>query len=234
MNNSNQIYTNANESGLNRFFSKMYGFMAGAVAFSALIAYLCSTVFQAQVMNLFGHGFAFLFLFVFQIAMVFAVSFKPNRSAASSITILFVFAGIEGLFLSSVLMVFAISQVTMAFVAASADFIVLSIFGATTKKDLSGIGRQAFAALIALFIVMFINMFLQSPLISYVFSFAGVVIFTILTAWDTQTFKAMYLQYGDQVNSTSLAVSGALQLYLDFINLFLQLLSIFSGGGSKR
>lgn len=230
MNNSNQGYVTS-QGGLNSFLTKMYGFMAGAVAFSAVIAYLCATTFQMQVLSFFGqHRFAFFALFAVQLAMVFGVSFKPGRSATSSITLLFAFAGIEGLFLSTILMVYDISHVTMAFVAAAADFVVLAIFGATTKKDLSGIGSQALAALIALLIVTVINIFLQSPMISYVFSFIGVIIFTILTAWDSQNFKNMYLQFGGQVNSTSLAVSGALQLYLDFINIFIQLVTIFSGG----
>lgn len=233
MNNSNQTYA-AGEGGLNRFFTKMYGFMAGAVAFSALIAYLCATTFQMSVLNFFGtHRFAFFALFAIQLVMVFGVSFKPGRSAVSSIVMLFTFAGIEGLFLSTILMVYDISHVTMAFVAAATEFVVLAIFGATTKKDLSGFGKQALAALIALILVTFINIFLQSPMISYIFSFVGVIIFTILTAWDSQNFKNMYLQFGDQVNTTSLAVSGALQLYLDFINIFIQLLTIFSGGSSR-
>lgn len=234
MDNSNQTYV-AGQGGLNRFFAKMYGYMAGAVGFSAIIAFLCATVFQVQVVTfLVEHRYAFFILFAAQLLMVFGVSFKPGRSAAFSTTMLFAFAGIEGLFLSTILMVYDISHVTMAFVAAAADFIVLAIFGATTKKDLSTIGNQAMAALIALIVVSIVNIFLQSPLISYVFSFVGVVIFTILTAWDSQKFKMMYLQYGDQVNTTNLAVAGALQLYLDFINLFLQLLTIFSGGNSRK
>lgn len=233
MNNSNQSYA-AGQGGVNGFFAKMYGYMAGAVAFSALIAYLCATVFQAQVINfLVMHKYAFFMLFAVQLLMVFGASFKPGRSVTFSTVMLFAFAGIEGLFLSTILMVYDISHVTMAFVAASADFIVLAIFGATTKKDLSKIGNQAMAALIALVVVSVINIFLQSPMISYVFSFVGVVIFTILTAWDSQKFKMMYLQFGDQMDTTGLAVAGALQLYLDFINLFLQLLTIFSGGNSR-
>ncbi|GBG94472.1 membrane protein [Ligilactobacillus salitolerans] len=235
MNNSNQTYT-PEASGLNRFFTKMYGFMAGAVAVSALVAFLCASVFPMQVINFFaGSMWSMLLLFAVQLVMVFAISFKPDRSGLMSASLLFAFAGVEGLFLSVVLLVYDIGDISMAFVAASADFIVMAILGAVTKRDLTRIGTQALAALIALIVVSIINIFLQSAMITYFFAFIGVIIFTIMTAWDSQTFKNMYLEYGSQVNTTSLAVSGALQLYLDFINLFLQLLSIFSGGkGSKN
>ena len=113
-------------------------------------------------------------------------------------------------------------------------FAVLSFMGSTTKKDLSGIGRQARAALIAFIIVSLINMFLQSPMITYVFSFIGLVIFAGLTAWDTQRLRQMYLQMGSQVNVNNLALMGALQLYLDFINIFIFLLNIFTGAGGDR
>ncbi len=113
-------------------------------------------------------------------------------------------------------------------------FAVLSFMGSTTKKDLSGIGRQARAALIAFIIVSLINLFLQSPMITYVFSFIGLVIFAGLTAWDTQRLRQMYLQMGSQVNVNNLALMGALQLYLDFINIFIFLLNIFTGAGGNR
>ena len=118
--------------------------------------------------------------------------------------------------------------------AAFVMFTVLAIMGTTTKKDLSGIGRQANAALIALIIVSLINLFLRSPMINYIFSFVGLVIFMGLTAWDTQRLRQMYLQMGSQVNVNNLALMGALQLYLDFINIFIFLLNIFTGVGGDR
>lgn len=122
----------------------------------------------------------------------------------------------------------------MAFVAAAADFIVLALFGLNTKKSLAGVGRQAMAALIALIIVSVINLFLQSTMIVFVFSIIGVVIFSLLTAWDSQRMKALYMANAGQVNVTNLALIGAFQLYLDFINLFLQLLQIFGMGGDRK
>ena len=87
---------------------------------------------------------------------------------------------------------------------------------------------------IALIIVMIINIFLKSSIITLAFSFIGVIIFAALIAWDSQRFRQMYIQYGNQINTTNLAIMGALQLYLDFVNLFIQLLNIFTGlGGNK-
>ncbi|MGX5377351.1 Bax inhibitor-1/YccA family protein [Ligilactobacillus sp. LYQ135] len=223
MNNFDQP-TSLNSQGLNKFLSKMYAYMAGAIAVSAIMAlitvrYLRYTVIASPV--------TMIILGVISIAMVFSLSFKPDRAPGVSIAMLFIYAAIEGVFLSSILIVYAAESITMAFVSAAVVFVVLSIFGLNTKKDLSRIGRQAVAALFAFFIVSIINLFLQSPAIQYVFSYIGVIIFTILTAYDTQQMKTIYVKYGDQVNTTNLAVNGALQLYLDFINMFIYLLQIF-------
>lgn len=222
MNNFDQP-TSLNSQGLNKFLSKMYAYMAGAIAVSAIMAlitvrYLRYTVIASPV--------TMIILGVISIAMVFSLSFKPDRAPGVSIAMLFIYAAIEGVFLSSILIVYAAESITMAFVSAAVVFVVLSIFGLNTKKDLSRIGRQAVAALFAFFIVSIINLFLQSPAIQYVFSYIGVIIFTILTAYDTQQMKTIYVKYGDQVNTTNLAVNGALQLYLDFINMFIYLLQI--------
>lgn len=220
-----------NVQGLNRFLSRMYGYMAGAIAISAVMAFLTVHYLRDSIFN--NPIMMFVLGFV-SIGMVFSLSYKPNRSAIASTLMLFVYAAIEGIFFSSILAVYTMKDITMAFVSAAIVFVVLSIFGLNTKKDLSRIGRQAFAALIALLIVSIINLFLRSTAIEYVFSYVGVIIFTVLTAWDTQQMKNIYVQYGDQVNTNSLAVSGALQLYLDFINMFLYLIQIFGQGNSRN
>ena len=104
----------------------------------------------------------------------------------------------------------------------------MAILGTITKKDLSRIGSYASAAIIGLIVAMLVNLFLHNPIIDYVFSIIAVIIFTILTAWDAQRMKDIYLQYGDD-----LSVLGALQLYLDFVNLFLQFLDIFGANEDK-
>lgn len=231
--NNNEIY--GNQAGLNSFMTKMYGFMAGAVAISAVTAYLISNVYQVQALTFFANNrWAVWGILILQVVLVMSMSFKADRSPAMSLTGLGLYSVLEGLFFGVIVQVYSSQDVTMAFVSATVMFTVLALMGTNTKKDLSGIGRQAMAALIALIIVMIINIFLRSSIITLAFSFIGVVIFAALIAWDSQRFRQMYIQYGNQINATNLAIMGALQLYLDFVNLFIQLLNIFTGlGGNK-
>lgn len=231
--NNNEIY--GNQAGLNSFMTKMYGFMAGAVAISAVTAYLISNVYQVQALTFFSNNrWAVWGILILQVVLVMSMSFKADRSPAMSLTGLELYSVLEGLFFGLIVQVYSSQDVTMAFVSATVMFTVLALMGTNTKKDLSGIGRQAMAALIALIIVMIINIFLRSSIITLAFSFIGVVIFAALIAWDSQRFRQMYIQYGNQINTTNLAIMGALQLYLDFVNLFIQLLNIFTGlGGNK-
>ena len=231
--NNNEIYSN--QAGLNSFMTKMYGFMAGAVAMSAITAYLISNVYRVQALTFFANNrWAIWGILILQVVLVMSMSFKADRSPAMSLTGLGLYSVLEGLFFGLIVQVYSSQDVTMAFVSATVMFIVLALMGTNTKKDLSGIGRQAMAALIALIIVMIINIFLRSSIITLAFSFIGVVIFAALIAWDSQRFRQMYIQYGNQINATNLAIMGALQLYLDFVNLFIQLLNIFTGlGGNK-
>lgn len=231
--NNNEIY--GNQAGLNSFMTKMYGFMAGAVAISAVTAYLISNVYQVQALTFFANNrWAVWGILILQVVLVMSMSFKADRSPAMSLTGLGLYSVLEGLFFGLIVQVYSSQDVTMAFVSATVMFTVLALMGTNTKKNLSGIGRQAMAALIALIIVMIINIFLRSSIITLAFSFIGVVIFAALIAWDSQRFRQMYIQYGNQINTTNLAIMGALQLYLDFVNLFIQLLNIFTGlGGNK-
>ena len=145
---------------------------------------------------------------------------------------LMVTAVIYGFVFSLIAGAYTGANIAAAFLSSAAIFVYLAIYGTVTKRDLSRAGSQASAALIALIIAWIINMFLQSPAITYIFSFIAVIIFVVLTAWDAQKMKNLYLQYGNQTSVSGLAVVGALQLYLDFINLFIQLLQIF--GMSNR
>ena len=232
MNNNPEVYNNSN-AGLNSFFTKMYGYMSAAVAVSALTAFFGS--FSPTVIRFMSNPIALFAVFGVQLVLAYSMSsLKSQRSPLVSALGLFVFAGLEGLLFSGIFIVYTAQNITSAFVSAFVMFAVLSFMGSTTKKDLSGIGRQARAALIAFIIVSLINLFLQSPMITYVFSFIGLVIVAGLTAWDTQRLRQMYLQMGSQVNVNNLALMGALQLYLDFINIFIFLLNIFTGAGGNR
>ena len=189
------------ESGVNTFLSKLYGLMALAVLVSAVSSYLTMTVFASQMLNLMNHHpWAMWFLLLLPIALTLIINFNATRSPGMSFVLLMLTAIIYG--------------VTFTLIA-----------GAYTGEDIA----SAFVASATVFIVMamLINFFLKNPAIDYIFSFIAVIIFTILTAWDAQRMKNIYLQFGGELSANGLAVLGALQLYLDFVNLFLQFLDIF-------
>ncbi|MBM6753935.1 Bax inhibitor-1/YccA family protein [Lactobacillus alvi] len=224
---------NADAVGLNRFLTRMYGNMALAVLVSALTAYLSMTTFKVVVVNFFAaHAGMVWLMLLLPIALTFGISASAQRNPVGSFIMLMVTAVIYGFVFSLIAGAYTGANIAAAFLSSAAIFVYLAIYGTVTKRDLSRAGSQASAALIALIIAWIINMFLQSPAITYIFSFIAVIIFVVLTAWDAQKMKNLYLQYGNQTSVSGLAVVGALQLYLDFINLFIQLLQIF--GMSNR
>src|SRR5699024_8048628 len=140
--NNNEIY--GNQAGLNSFMAKMYGFMAGAVAISAVTAYLISNVYQVQALTFFASNrWAVWGILMWQVVLVMSMSFKAERPAVMSLTGLGLYSVLEGLFFGVSVQVYSSQNVTMAFVSATVMFTVLALMGTNTKKDLSGIGRQA-------------------------------------------------------------------------------------------
>lgn len=222
------------EVGLSTFMTRMYGFMGYAVALSALIAYLSGVVFRAQMMPILsGHPFIFIIVLIGLLGFSGTASRKALQNAKTGFLMLTLFALFFGLEFSVIFLTFNLPTIASAFIAAAITFVSMSVIGATTHKDMTRIGNQLFAAFIALFVVMIINIFLRSAVIDYLFSFIGVIIFAGLSMTDTNKMKAIYLQYGDRVSMNGLATQGALQLYVDFLNLFQFLLQIFGGFGSR-
>ncbi|MGF7436378.1 Bax inhibitor-1/YccA family protein [Lentilactobacillus senioris] len=232
MNNySNNRQVVNDNAGLNQFLTKMYGWMSIAVLVSAATAYYFGNVLSPLVLvqNQWVMWGSLILWFV----MPMIISVQAMKRPTLSFVILMVYAVVSGVFFSSIFITYTGTSIAAAFLSSSAIFISMTAYGLITKRSLARWGAQASAALIALIIAMLINIFLKSSLISFVFSIIAVIIFTILTAYDTQRIKNMYNQYGNQVSQNGLAVYGALQLYLDFVNLFLQLLSIFGYGDNK-
>lgn len=216
------------ESGVNIFLSRLYGLMALAVLVSALSSYLTMTVFARQMVNLMNyHPWAMWFLLLLPIALTLIINFNATRSPGMSFVLLMLTAIVYGVTFAFIAGAYTGEDIASAFVASASVFIVMAILGTVTKRDLSRMGSYASAALIGLIVAMLINLFLKNPTIDYIFSFIAVIIFTILTAWDAQRMKQIYENYGGQVSVDGLAVAGALALYLDFVNLFLQFLQIF-------
>ena len=215
-------------AGLNSFLTRMYGNMVLAVLVSAFSAYLTMNTFRTQVFGYFSaHTAMTWIILLLPIALSMGISFSATRNPAGAFIMLMLISIIYGVEFALIAGVYTGASIASAFVSSAAVFAVMAIYGTVTKRDLTKFGSHATAALIALIIAYIINMFLQSPAISYIFSFIAVIIFTVLTGWDAQKMKQIYVNYGDQVSVTGLAILGALQLYLDFVNLFISLLQIF-------
>ena len=161
------------------------------------------------------------------IAFVFFFSFRIEKMAASTARAVFMlFAAAMGLSLSSILLVYTGTSITRAFFITAASFGALSLYGYTTKKDLSAMGSFLIMGLFGLVIASVVNMFLQSSGMQFALSLLSVGIFAGLTAWDTQSIKEMYYEGDGYEAMTKKSVNGALMLYLDFINIFTSLLQL--------
>ncbi|MGV0167121.1 Bax inhibitor-1/YccA family protein [Furfurilactobacillus sp. WILCCON 0119] len=225
---------NVSASGLSAFMTKVFGYMGGAVLVSAIVALLAGKVFATQYFNFLSanHWFTWV-LVIAEFGIVISSSFSAQQNESTGVARLMGFALVNGLMLSTIFLIYANATIMAAFVASAVIFGGMAVYGSTTHRDLTKIGTQMVFALIGVIVVSLINLWLRSSLISYVFSFVIVGIFVVLTAWDTQKMKRIYEQYGNQVDLGGLAAQGALQLYLDFINIFLYVLQIF-GYGSNR
>ena len=126
------------------------------------------------------------------------------------------------------------AQIATAFVSAAGIFIAMAAFGTFTKRDLSNWGSYLGAALIGFFVAWIVNFFLKNPWVTYIFSFIGVIIFTGFIAYDAHKAKQIYNEFGGEVSENGLAIMGALNLYLDFINVFIYLLEIFGFSSDNR
>jgi len=167
------------------------------------------------------------------IGLVFLLSFGINRmSAAAAQTTFWVYAALVGIGIAPILWVYTGASVATTFFITAATFGAMSLWGYTTKSDLSGMGSFLFMGLIGILIAMVVNMFLHSAMINWVVSILGVLIFTGLTAYDTQWIKEMYVANDDGTVAGRKSIIGALKLYLDFLNLFLFLLRFL--GAQRR
>ncbi len=163
-------------------------------------------------------------LCVAELALVFILSMAINKLSSPVATLLFyVYAVINGVTLTPIFLMYTMSSIALTFFVTAGVFLAMSIYGYTTKSDLTKFGTFMVMALIGLIVCTIINIFWANSVMDWIISFAGVIIFIGLTAWDTQKIKQM-AQETDEMNAGKLATLGALSLYLDFINLFLYLL----------
>ena len=206
-------------SEVNGFLSKMYGYMGLAVLVSAITAFLTMTVFRVAVMQM-PTALMWIILIV-PLGLSMGISFRATRNPVAGFVMLMILAVIYGFEFALLAGFYTGTQISTAFLSSAAVFGAMAIFGTFTKRDLNNLGSYMGAALIGLLVAMIVNIFLRNSVASFVFSIIGVIIFTGLTAYDAQKMKSIYNNYGSQVPTNGLAVLGALQLYLDFINIFL-------------
>jgi FtsH-binding integral membrane protein len=218
--------TSTTEAAVVKFFNAVYAWMAVGLAVTASVAWLVSSHIDA--MRAFYSPGPLIGLFILQLGLVVVISRAIQKLNAATATALFVlYAGINGVLFSSIFLAYKLSSITSTFAACAGMFAVMSCYGMFTKTNLTALGKILFMALIGLIIATIVNIFVHSAAFTYLVSYAGVVIFAGLTAYDTQRLQAVAIQtQGDSAMASRLSVNGALILYLDFINMFLFLLRI--------
>ena len=215
---------------VNGFVRSVYNWMFVGLAVTGLIAFYVST--NEGIMSfIYGHRMVFWGILLAELALVFAISGMVNRMSAGTATGLFVlYSALNGLTLSVIFLLYTRSSIVSTFFICAGTFLACSIYGWTTKRDLTSIGGFLMMGLFGIIIASIVNIFLRSGAVNVIVSYIGVLVFVGLTAYDTQKLKNMALAQPAGIDGGVLrkgAILGALSLYLDFINLFLFLLRIF-------
>ena len=208
---------------------KVYTWMALALAVTGLTAYYCSTNYDI-INAIASNSLVFWGLIIAQLGAVIYLSARIERMSLATAGIVFLLYSIlTGVTFSFIFLVYTMESIASTFFITAGTFGAMSLVGYFIKKDLNGLGRFFIMALIGLIIATIVNIFLQSSGLALICTYAGVLIFSGLTAYDTQKIKEMFLMHGAEMNESTmkLALMGCLTLYLDFINLFLYLLRIF-------
>jgi FtsH-binding integral membrane protein len=214
----------AYDAGLRSYMLSIYNYMASAVLLTGAVAMLfANSGMAAQVLG--GPGPLKYIIMLAPLGFVMVLSYGLNRlSTFAAQSLFWAFAAVMGLSLSSIFLVYTGASIAQTFFATGAAFAGLSLFGYTTKKDLSAFGTFLIMGVVGLLVAMLINMFLKSPAMNLVISFIGVLLFAGLTAYDTQKIKSLYFHVAGSDMVGKSVVMGALTLYLDFINMFMFLL----------
>lgn len=215
-----------------RFMVKVYAWMSAALLVTGLVAMWTATTPEALAF-IFGNKMVFYGLLILELAFVGSLVGLVNRLSAAIATLIFLaYSIVNGLTLSVVFIAYTQESVATTFFITAGTFAAMSAYGYFTKSDLTKMGNILFMALIGLIIASIVNLFFYSEILYWITSYAGVLIFTGLIAYDTQKLKAIGLSANqDFETGRKQAIIGALSLYLDFINLFLMLLRFF---GRKR
>ena len=225
--------------GLRQYMMRVYNFMSGGLCVTALVAYLIANTSLirlffnvnavGQVMGMSALGWLALFA---PFVMVFAFGWVLMKGTAAQVQgVFWGFAAIMGASLAPIILMYTGASVTRIFLITAAMFGGMSIYGYVTKRDLTAVGSFMIMGVWGIIIASIVNLFLKSPGLYYAISFLSVIAFTVLTAYDTQKIRQLYMEQDSSDTMTRKAISGALALYMDFINIFIALLNLF---GDRR
>jgi FtsH-binding integral membrane protein len=219
---------------VNEFIRSVYNWMAIGLGLTGFVAFYVSNS-ESLIRLIFGNQLIFFGLIIAELVLVFSLAGRAHKMQASTATGMFVlYAALNGATLSAIFLIYTKSSITSTFFICAATFVACSIYGMTTKRDLTSLGGFMTMGLIGIIIASVVNLFIRSSGMNMIISYIGVIVFVGLTAYDTQKLKTMALSQPDGLEAGVVrkgAILGALSLYLDFINLFLMLLRIL---GSSR
>ena len=228
------------DEGLRAYMLRVYNYMGSALLVTGIVALLTFKLaveslspltFSPLGNSIYASGLAWVVMLA-PLGVVFYMSFGINKMSASKAqTVFWIFAALMGISLSSIFVVYTETSITRVFFITAGTFGAMSIYGYTTKRDLTKMGSFLMMGLIGIIIASVVNIFLKSSMMYFAISIIGVLVFVGLTAYDTQKIKNMYAAYDSGELMGKKAVMGALTLYLDFINLFIMLLRLF---GQRR
>jgi uncharacterized protein len=233
---------NSEDLGLRAYMQKIYGYMTIGLSITGLVAYLLTNAVTSEtaqgklVLNelgqsIYGSPLGFIFMLA-PLGIIILLSLRIQKMRAGTAQTLFwVLAGCYGISLAPIFIQYTSESVARVFFISSSTFLAASIYGYTTKKSLANFGSFLMMGLIGIIIAMVVNIFMQSTMMQFIISIAGVLIFTGLTAYDTQTLKEMYVEGENGDIQVKKSIMGALRLYLDFLNLFIMLLMLL---GNRR
>jgi uncharacterized protein len=210
--------------GLREYMLRIYNYMASALALTGIVAYVFAN--SGMYMSI-ARTPAIWLVMLAPLGLVLVLSFGIQKlSATAAQAIFWLYAALMGISLASVFLVFTGASVARVFFITAGTFAAMSLYGYTTKRDLSQLGAFLFMGLIGIVIASLVNIFVGSTALQFAISVIGVLVFTGLTAYDTQTIKEMYYEGDGYEIASKKAVMGALRLYLDFINLFMMLMQL--------
>jgi uncharacterized protein len=218
------------DAGLRSYMLRVYNYMAGGLAITGLVAYFAAA--SGLYVALMHTPVLFWIVIFAPLGLVLLLSFRIQRMSLGAAQATFwAYAGLVGLSLAGLFLIYTNASIAEVFFITAATFLAMSLWGYTTKKDLTGFGHFLIMGLIGIIIASLVNLFLHSPGMYFAISVIGVLVFTGLTAYDTQRIKEMYWEGDGDVVTGKKAIMGALALYLDFINLFIMLMQLM---GQRR